>query len=182
VVNIADQAPVLVLVDDCQWADHDSLRFLDYLAQRIEGLPVAMLLVGRPPDFAGRQAGSLWAQVASHPSAVALYPRPLSQPAAMALARERLGAEAAEEFCRACHTATGGNPLFLRELLRALATAGVVPSADAAGEVQAVGPVAVSRFSCTGWPRSARRRPSWHGRSQSWVMTASCQSLAGCRA
>lgn len=146
VVNIADQAPVLVLVDDCQWADHDSLRFLDYLAQRIEGVPVAMLLTGRPPDPAGNEAGPLWAHMASRPSAVALYPRPLSEPAAVALARERLGAEAAEEFCRACHTATGGNPLFLRELLRALDAAGIVPSAAAAGEVQAVGPAAVSRF------------------------------------
>ncbi len=146
VVNIADQAPVLVLVDDCQWADHDSLRFLDYLAQRIEGVPVAMLLTGRPPDPAGDEAGPLWAHMASRPSAVALYPRPLSEPAAVALARERLGAEAAEEFCRACHTATGGNPLFLRELLRALDAAGIAPSATAAGEVQAVGPAAVSRF------------------------------------
>jgi DNA-binding CsgD family transcriptional regulator len=146
VVNIADRAPVLVLVDDCQWADHDSLRFLDYLAQRIEGVPVAMLLTGRPPDPAGDEAGPLWAHMASRPSAVALYPRPLSEPAAVALARQRLGAEAAEEFCRACHTATGGNPLFLRELLRALDAAGIVPSAAAAGEVQAVGPAAVSRF------------------------------------
>ena len=47
VVNIADQAPVLVLVNDCHWADRESLRFLAYLAQRIEGLPVAMLLTGR---------------------------------------------------------------------------------------------------------------------------------------
>ena len=109
---------MLVLVDDCQWADRDSLRFLAYLAQRIEGLPVTMLLAGRPPDPAGDEAGTLWAQLASRPSAAALYPRPLSEPAAVALARERLGAEAAEEFCRACHTATGGNPLFLRELLR----------------------------------------------------------------
>jgi predicted ATPase len=120
VVNLADQAPVLVLVDDCQWADRDSLRFLTYLAQRIEGLPVAMLLVGRPPDSAVADTGPLWAQVASRPSAVALYPRPLSQAAALALARERLGAQADEEFCRSCHTATGGNPLFLHELLTAL--------------------------------------------------------------
>ena len=57
-----------------------------------------------------------------------------------------MGAEAADEFCRACHTATGGNPLFLRELLRALDAAGIVPSATAAQEVQSVGPAAVSRF------------------------------------
>ena len=146
VVNIADQAPVLVLVDDCQWADRDSLRFLAYLAQRIEGLPVTMLLTGRPPEAGGDEAGALWVQLASRPAAAALYPRPLSESAAVTLARERLGAEAAEEFCRACHTATGGNPLFLRELLRALAAAEVVPSAAAAGAVQDVGPAVVSRF------------------------------------
>src|SRR5215469_1474464 len=146
VVNIADRAPVLVLVDDCHWADRESLRFLAYLAPRIEGLPVAMLLTGRPPDPAPDEAGSLWAQLASRPSGVALYPRPLSQRAAVALARERLGLEAAEEFCRACHTATGGNPLFLRELLSALNAAGVAPTAAAASEVQVVGPAAVSRF------------------------------------
>jgi DNA-binding CsgD family transcriptional regulator len=75
-----------------------------------------------------------------------LYPRPLSESAAAALTRERLGTQAADEFCRACHTATGGNPLFLRELLRALDAAGVVPSSAAGSEVQAVGPAAVSRF------------------------------------
>jgi DNA-binding CsgD family transcriptional regulator len=146
VVNIADRAPVLVLVDDCQWADRDSLRFLAYLAQRIEGLPVTMLLTGRPPEAGGHEAGALWVQLASRPAVAALYPRPLSQSAAMALTREWLGAGAAEEFCRACHTATGGNPLFLRELLKALAAAEVVPSAAAAGAVQDVGPAVVSRF------------------------------------
>jgi DNA-binding CsgD family transcriptional regulator len=146
VVNIADQAPLFVLVDDCQWADRDSLRFLAYLAQRIDGLPMTMLLTVRPPDADGDEAGALWAQLASRPAAAALYPRPLSESAALTLAREHLGAEAAEEFCRACHTATGGNPLFLRELLGALAAAGVGPSAASASTVQDVGPAAVSRF------------------------------------
>ena len=97
VVNITDQAPVLVLVDDCQWADRDSLRFLAYLAQRIEGLPVTMLLTVRPPDAGGEEAGALWALLASSPAAAALYPRPLSESAAVTLAREHLGAKAAEE-------------------------------------------------------------------------------------
>jgi DNA-binding CsgD family transcriptional regulator len=146
IVNLADQAPVLVSVDDCQWADLDSLRFLSYLGQRIEGLRVAMLLAGRPPDGAAAETASLWAQIASRPDAVALYPRTLSESAAVSLTRERLGSDADEEFCRACHTAAGGNPLFLRELLGALDSAGVVPSASAASEVQAVGPAAVARF------------------------------------
>ena len=146
VVNITDRTPLLVSVDDCQWADPDSLRFLAYLAQRIEDLPVTMLLAGRPADPAQSAAGALWAQLAARPAAVALYPRPLSQAAAVAWTRDQLGTGAADEFCRACHTATGGNPLFLRELLRALDGAGVSPSAAAAAQVQAVGPAAIRRF------------------------------------
>jgi DNA-binding CsgD family transcriptional regulator len=146
VVNLADAAPVLVLVDDCHWADPESLRFLHYLAQRLEGLPVAMLLAGRPPDPAGEDGGALWALVRSRPDAVALFPQPLTEDAAAELTRARLGEEAAPAFCRACHAATGGNPLYLRELLRALGAAGIVPSERAADEVQSVGPAAVSRF------------------------------------
>ncbi|MFL5863787.1 MAG: ATP-binding protein, partial [Solirubrobacteraceae bacterium] len=146
IVNLSDRAPVLVSVDDCQWSDHDSLRFLSYLGQRIDGLRVAMLLAGRPPDGAATDTAPLWAQIASRPDALALYPRTLSELAAAAMTRERLGSDADEEFCRACHIATGGNPLFLRELLRALSSAGVAPSAEAASQVQAVGPAAVARF------------------------------------
>ena len=144
-VNIADRAPTIVLVDDCQWADADSLRFLAYLAQRIDGLPVAMLLTGRP-DAAEDEGAAVWAQMASRPAAIVLHPRPLSRGAVAALVRERLAADPAEEFSRACHAATGGNPLFLRELLRSLADERVVPSAAAASQVRAVGPAAVSRF------------------------------------
>ena len=146
IVNLSDRAPVLVSVDDCQWSDLESLRFLSYLGQRIEGLHVAMVLAARPAEGGAPDTASLWAQIASRPEAVAIYPRTLSEPAATALTREQLGSDAEDEFCRACHTATGGNPLFLRELLGALRSAGVVPSASAANEVQAVGPAAVGRF------------------------------------
>jgi DNA-binding CsgD family transcriptional regulator len=145
-VNLADRGPLLVLVDDWQWADSDSLRFLIYLAQRVDGLPIMMVVGSRPPDSAESEVAGLWAQVASRPSAIALYPRPLSPTASVALVRERLGSEADEDFCRACHSATDGNPLFLRELLNGLDAAGVAPSGAAASEVQAVGPAAVSRF------------------------------------
>ena len=146
VVNLADSSPLLLLVDDCHWADSESLRFLHYLAQRLEGLPVAMLLAGRPPDPAGEDGGALWAVIRSKPDAVAVFPQPLTEGAAAELTRARLGEEAAPAFCRACHAATGGNPLYLRELLRALEAAGITPSDRAAQDVQSVGPAAVSRF------------------------------------
>ena len=107
--------PLLVLVDDCHWVDHDSLRFLAYLAQRIEGLPVAMLLAGRPPVGRARVGVGAGGVACRRGRAVsrgrsASPPRWRWRGSAWARTRRRT-------FCRACHTATGGNPLFLRELL-----------------------------------------------------------------
>src|SRR5262249_29489672 len=101
VVNIADRAPVLVLVDDCPWADQESLRFLASVARGSGGFPVRMLLPGGPRGGGADGAGSLGVQWASPPATAALYPRPLSESAAVTLTRECLGADAAEEFCRA---------------------------------------------------------------------------------
>jgi DNA-binding CsgD family transcriptional regulator len=144
VVNLADSVPVLVCVDDTHWADPQTLRFLDYLAHRVEGLAVAMVLAGRPPGAS--EPGSVWTEVVAQPSAIALHPQPLSEEGVRALVRDRLGSDAVDQFCAACHLATQGNPLFLRELLASLAATGVPPSADATGVVDALGPAAVSRF------------------------------------
>jgi DNA-binding CsgD family transcriptional regulator len=144
VVNLADRGPVVVCVDDMHWADAQTLRFLDFLAHRVEGLPVAMVLAGRPPE-AGLLDG-VWAELAAQPEAVALLPQPLSEEAVRTLVGERLGPDPAAEFCAACHLATHGNPLFLRELLGALAENGVAPSAEETGEVTSLGAPAVSRF------------------------------------
>src|SRR5919198_1810276 len=144
VVNLADRMPVLVCVDDAHWADPQTLRFLDYLAHRIEGLAVSMVLAGRPPG--AKEVGGVWAEVVAQPAAIALHPQPLSEKGVRSLVHNRLGSDSADEFCAACHLATKGNPLFLRELLATLPATGVAPSADATGLVETVGPPAVSRF------------------------------------
>ena len=38
VANLADETPVAVVVDDAHWADEPSLRFLAYLARRVDAL------------------------------------------------------------------------------------------------------------------------------------------------
>src|SRR5919197_1487261 len=52
--NLAQATPLLVLVDDVHWADAGSLRFLAYLARRLEGLPVPSSL--RPGRRSTRSA------------------------------------------------------------------------------------------------------------------------------
>src|SRR5215207_10114327 len=60
------------------------------------------------------------------------------------LVRLRLGDHAHERFVAACHRTTGGNPLLLRQLLRALQVEGVRPDASHADTVNAIGSRAVS--------------------------------------
>jgi len=81
-----------------RWVDHELLRFRGYPAQRAEGLAVALLLAGRSPTQAAEEK-TVWAQGLSSPCAVAPYPRPLSQAAAVVWCGS-LGADAADEFCR----------------------------------------------------------------------------------
>ena len=42
--------PVALLVDDLHWCDAESLRFLAYLAPRLDGLPLAVLASTRPGE------------------------------------------------------------------------------------------------------------------------------------
>jgi DNA-binding CsgD family transcriptional regulator/tetratricopeptide (TPR) repeat protein len=142
-VNLADRGPLMLAVDDAQWADAPSLRFLSYLAGRLDGLPVVLVAAGRMPD--PEAASPLWRQLAEDESGLALRLRPLSEQATADLVRASL-AGADDEFCRACHGATGGNPLFLRELLAALEQAEIEPTAATAPAVTTVGAPAVVRF------------------------------------
>jgi hypothetical protein len=126
VANLADHGPVALLVDDAHWADPASLRFVEYLARRVSGLPVALVVAvrsGEPAAVEERLLGLESSAVAS-----VLQPPPFSARAVGRRVRERLGAEPDEAFSRACLDATGGNPLFLEELLRELEARDVEPT------------------------------------------------------
>ena len=116
-VRLAERAPLLLVVDDAQWADEPSLRFLVYLAVRLPDQPIAVLAGARA---GGAQGGSdLLGQLASEPAARVNALAPLGASAVAELVRDRLP-DAADDLCRRCFELTGGNPWQLRALLLAV--------------------------------------------------------------
>jgi DNA-binding CsgD family transcriptional regulator len=142
-VNLASQRPLLIAVDDVHWADASSLRWLAYLGRRLDGLAVLVALAARPAEPDSEEP--LLARIASAPGVDVLHPRPLSRPAVAQLVRARLSEVADEEFCAACHHATGGNPFLVHEVLIALARKRIEPTAAQARRVEELGADAISR-------------------------------------
>src|SRR5215207_209601 len=143
VANIAARTPLVLVVDDAHWCDAPSLRWLAYLARRVDELP-ALLLIGARPAEPGVDALILGA-IAAEPHARFVHPATLGDGSVAQLLTETLGREPEREFSAACLESTGGNPFLLGQLARELAAAGVEPTAAAAGRVIDLGPQAVSR-------------------------------------
>jgi DNA-binding CsgD family transcriptional regulator len=139
--DLADRGTVALLVDDGQWLDAASQRFLLYLARRIESLPVALLVALR--TGAGFGAEPVAVELAELATAV-LRLAPLTEDASTRLIRDVLGPRADEELCHTCYEATRGNPFYLRELAAALRAQGGRPTVALAERVRAQGIAAIA--------------------------------------
>jgi len=114
--NLAEQAPAFLAIDDLHWCDAPSLRFLSYLARRLEGLPVviaASVRTGEPVADA-----AILAELQSEPLATVVRPAPLGPAAIEQLVRSALERDPVPEFLRAVAASCGGNPLLLNELVQ----------------------------------------------------------------
>ena len=163
-------APLLLVVDDLQWCDEPSLRWLCYLVRRLDGLPRHASLCGVRP-FERHAHAHLIGEIARDPLAVAL------QPQAAERARERRADRRRDEvFARACHDATGGNPLLLVELAKALRAEGVPPDAAHVAAVDAIAPRAASRAVLVRIGRLSPTRRRWRARPPCSATTPRCRS------
>ena len=110
---LAARGPVVVVVEDCHWADGATLDVLRVTARRIEGVP-AVLLVTYRDDGADDDPIRVFAgDVATIANVVRLEPRRLSADAVGALA-----VEAGLDPGRLLQS-TGGNPFLVAESLAA---------------------------------------------------------------
>lgn len=117
----AEERPVLVALDDAQWADRASLRALHFVASRAEGVALLVAVATRTDALNGALP-ELDALVAM---ATVVRPRPLTHEGVAALIASTAGGEAGPEVVAACRDASGGNPFLLTELVGGLVDDGV---------------------------------------------------------
>jgi hypothetical protein len=142
VSNVADEAPLAIVVDDVQWADEPSQLFLAYLARRVESLPVALIAGVRTEDDVSPGRGVT--ELRAIARGARLEPRPLGLQGVEQVLGEAGAGPVDREFAAACRAATGGNPFLLGELVKALLSDGVPFTAGAVGRVQSVAPATIA--------------------------------------
>jgi len=135
-INLADQAPLLLAIDDMHWTDEASLRWLAYLAPRLDGPNVSLVAALRPDEPASRSQPLVAVRAAA---GTTIRPALLSREAVAGIVRNALGSSTHEDACELAYRATGGNPFYLREFLRALERAGESSALRALEDVVGLG-------------------------------------------
>jgi DNA-binding CsgD family transcriptional regulator len=139
--NLAADSLLALVVDDLQWCDAPSASALAFIARRLEGQPLALILATRPLDPALTPEA---AALVGDPAAELVRPAPLTQAAVAALVAARLSDEGDDRFVGACVEVTGGNPFLVGELLAEVAARNLDPTAAAAADVGAIVPRGVA--------------------------------------
>jgi DNA-binding CsgD family transcriptional regulator len=139
--NLVGDEPLVVAVDDAQWADGPSLRWLGYLATRVEDVPLLLVIALNPADLAGEREPPLPFAAAT----TLLTPAPLSEAGTRRLVERHLGAGIQRGLPEAFHAATGGNPFLVHAVLDELRGQDSRQSAAACEEVPDVESATISR-------------------------------------
>lgn len=132
VEGLALQGPLVVGIDDLQWADPSSLVTLSTLARTAVGLPVALIGCYRPFP----QPPALRSMLESFDEAATrrLQLRHLDDRAVYRVVAEAVGAEPGSGLLAEIAGAAG-NPLFVTELLNAIAQEGRLRTTEGRAEV-----------------------------------------------
>ncbi|MHB8694974.1 MAG: helix-turn-helix transcriptional regulator [Solirubrobacteraceae bacterium] len=142
--NLAEDRPLVVLIDDVQWADELSMRFLVYVASRLQDLPAALIVALRTGD--PDADSNLVRRLVGISADLCLRPAALTREAvAELLAAADLELAEHDDFVDAAWKTTGGNPFLLRELIATLASGAESDRAATPGGLADFAPRSVAR-------------------------------------
>jgi class 3 adenylate cyclase/tetratricopeptide (TPR) repeat protein len=129
----AERTPVVIWLEDLQWAAPILLELLETLARQLAGLSVLIVVTYRPFD----DIESEWPPSIDPALTVHLRLEPLSDGESESLAVAAAGRELPTATMQRIISRSGGNPLFLIELAR-LAAAGSHVAGDLPGTLRAL--------------------------------------------
>ena len=137
--SISARAPVLLVLDDLQWADRPTLLLLRHLARASD--PARLLILGayRATEATAESFGDALVELGRERLISEIAVGGLSELETAELVRVWSGEAPSHAFARALHSETEGNPLFIEEIVRHLAEAGVRASEAGARELQRFG-------------------------------------------
>lgn len=124
--------PVVIVVDDIQWADAGSLRVLEYVCGELRNTPVLLIATARPPG-PGAPAALIdcLGELARQPDARRIDLGGLDTEAVGEWVDDRSGGTGSREVAGLIHARTGGNPFFVSEVVELLAGDDRLGDADA---------------------------------------------------
>jgi DNA-binding CsgD family transcriptional regulator len=143
VLNLAVDRPLLLAVDDLQWADGFSQQVVEYLSRRLDGERIAAVLGVRVPD-PGAELAPVTA-ILGDSNVVSIELGALTSDASDRLLRSAIGTAGDPEFMAACREATHGNPYLVLELARACRAERIAPTRAGAKRVRELGPTSIAR-------------------------------------
>jgi DNA-binding SARP family transcriptional activator len=119
----AGVTPLVVLLDDVQWADEASHQLLQVALTELQDAPVLFVLTQRSPAGApGRALAASLDVLARRPAARRHDLGGLEVEAIASVISSVAGRRAPEDVVQAVHRRTGGNPFFAGELARLLSS------------------------------------------------------------
>jgi DNA-binding CsgD family transcriptional regulator/tetratricopeptide (TPR) repeat protein len=138
----AKSGPVLLIVEDAQWADEGTRSLVTFLSRNLRHAPVLILLTVRSEDLSDRGPVAQWLGELERDAWVErIELTPLGRPDLTAMLQSLSGSMPSSEFIDSIAERTAGNPFFVEQL------AAVSTSNDAAGLPPLLRDVLVARLS-----------------------------------
>ena len=119
----AQEAPIVLLIEDLHWADGASLQLLDFIAHHLSSSEILVLGTYRDTDLTQEHLLTrLLPQLVRHEHSQILSLQPLDAGAVADMIRTRGGSPPTPQKVDQFLLQTGGNPLFAGEYLRLIAS------------------------------------------------------------
>jgi len=117
--NVAEHRPLLLILEDVHWVDQPSMLLLAFLARELHKARIVVLATYRDAEVASHAGlADALAGVRGLPRTTYVELPPFDINEVGSFVRESIGVYVATAVAKELHARTGGNPLFLKEMIR----------------------------------------------------------------